>query len=281
MKEETKEQSKELATIEKGLAEPKSFESLGTFDDIVKLAEKLVSMESKLVPFKKAGDVVIVLQAARDFRMPITFALANIHPIGGKASAGVHLLSAQLLKNFITYEVVEDYVEEWQYLGQGSIPISQDEFIKNPDKYHLIGKKTEEENYHPSKLNCIKHKVIDRRTVIKFERQMPQPDGSYKLMTIYGKFSDSEADKANLFNDKPDTWGKYPRAMVYARAFADGSKKIGNDVLLGMKEVSTMCDVFNVPYHTDQNGNATPDLKAAGIIRADDEAVDVDVEIVD
>ena len=267
----------EITVLEKGLQGSKSYESLGTFDDMLVLAQKLVKMESKLVPFKKAGDVVIVLQAARDFKIPITFALANIHPISGKASAGVHLLSAQLLKNGIVYEIVEDYEPIYEYIGEGSIPLTHDEFHKNRSDYHLIGAKTPKDKYHKTKLNVLRMKEIDRRTRIKFERIMPQPDGTYHKMTIYGQFSRLEGIKAGLYEQNPHTWNKYERAMIYARAFGDGSKKIGNDVLLGMKEVSTMCDTFDIPYTTDQDGNAVPDVLEAKIIKAE-EAEEIDVE---
>jgi hypothetical protein len=267
----------ELKVIENEISDSKSYQSLGTFDDMLILAEKLVKMESKLVPFKKAGDVVVVLQAARDFKIPITFALANIHPISGKASAGVHLLSAQLLKNNIVYEIVEDYEPIYEYIGEGGIPISHDEFHKNRDEYYLIGAKTPKDKYHKTKLNVLRKKEIDRRTKIKFERIMPQPDGTHHKMTIYGQFSRNEGIKAGLYEQNPHTWNKYERAMIYARAFGDGSKKIGNDVLLGMNEVSMMCDTFDIPYTTDQDGNAVPNVAKAKIIKADD-AEEIDIE---
>lgn len=258
----------------------KSFENLNTFEDVMELAEKLVSMDSKLVPFKKAGDVVIVLQAARDFKIPITFALANIHPIQGKASAGVHLLSAQILNAGITYKVIEDFAPIYEYSGLGKIPVTHDEFVNNPDKYHLIGVKTPETHYHKEKLNVIRVKEIDRRTVIEFKRWVLQPNGKYELMIVHGRFSRSEARLAGLYESNPKTWGRYERAMIYARAFGDGSKKIGNDVLLGMTEVSMMCDTFNIPYVTDKEGNVIPDLSKAGITKSDD-AEDVNIEIIE
>ena len=57
--------------------------------------------------------------------------------------------------------------------------------------------------------------------------------------------------------------------------------KIGNDVLLGMTEVSMMCDTFNIPYKTDNEGNVVPDLVKAGITNKDTDAVEVEVEIID
>ena len=275
------EENKSLAVNEQSNALTRSFDNLNNFDDVMALAEKLVKMDSKLVPFKKAGDVVIVLQAARDFRIPITFALANIHPIQGKASAGIHLMSAQILKAGITYKVLEDFQPVYKYIGRGSLEVTQDEVLGDRDAYHILGPKATEDMYHAIKINVIRKGILDYRTVIEFTRQMPQPDGSITTMVIYGKFSQSEAKKAGLYERNPDTWCKYERAMVYARAFGDGAKKIGNDVLLGMTEISMMCDTFNIPYKSDNEGNVIPDLVKAGIKKADEDAIDVDVEIIE
>ena len=275
------EENKSLSITEQSNTLTRSFEQLNSFDDIMILADKLVNMDSKLVPFKKAGDVVIVLQAARDFGIPITFALANIHPIQGKASAGIHLMSAQILKAGITYKVIEDFQPVYAYGGQGGLDVTQDEVLTDRDAYHIIGAKATPDQYHKTKINVVRKGIIDYRTVIEFTRQMPQPDGSITTMVISGKFSRSEGVKAGLYESNPNTWMKYERAMVYARAFGDGAKKIGNDVLLGMTEISMMCDTFSIPYKTDNDGNVIPDLVKAGIARKDVEAEEIDVEVMD
>ena len=275
------ETNKSLALSGQNKELTKSFNNINNIDDALALAEKLVSMDSKLVPFKKAGDVVIVLMAARDFKIPITFALANIHPIQGKASAGIHLMSAQILKAGITYKVIEDFSPVYAYVGQGGLTVTQQEILDDRDAYHILGPKATPEQYHDTKTNVIRMGIIDHRTVIKFMRTVPQLDGSYRDMVIYGKFSQKEGMKAGLYESNPNTWVKYERAMVYARAFGDGAKKIGNDVLLGMTEVSMMCDTFNIPYKTDNEGNVVPDLAKAGITKKEADVEDVDVEIVD
>lgn len=260
----------------------KSYEALSTFQEMKEFAEELVAMESKLVPFKKAGDVLIVLQAARDFKIPLSFALANIHPIQGKASAGIHLMAAQILNAGITYKVIEDFQPVYQFKGQGGIMVTQDEYFNNPERFNLIGPKTPTKDYHPDKINVIRtSNIIDYRTVIEFTRQVKQPDGSFKEMVIYGKFSRSDAVKAGLYESKPDTWGRYERPMVYARAFADGSHKIGDDVLLGMTEVSMLCDVYDIPYRTDDQGNIVPNLSKAKIISNNSNTEEAEATIVD
>lgn len=262
------------------LKDERSYENLGGFDSMMELATKLVKMDSKLVPFKQAGDVLIVLQAAKDFKIPITFALANIHPIQGRASAGVHLIAAQLLKAGVTYEVTEDFAPVYEYIAKGGISVTHDEFVNNRDEYHLIGAKTELADYHPTKLNVIRQKVIDHRTVIIFTRWVKQPNGEFVKMKATGRFAVTEAMTAGLIASKPDTWGKFLRAMVYTRAFTDGAHKIGDDILLGMGETSILCDTYDIPYEADADGKITVKTAKGKMVKKT-EAEEVDAEVMD
>lgn len=246
-----------VANTGQNLAEINS-KALSSLDAKLEFAEKLISAKSSLVPYKTAGDVLVVLQAAQDFNIPITAAMNNIYPINGRASVGVHFIQAILLKNGITFKVLKNYAPIYEWKGFGGIDVTQEEVDANPDAYNRIGPKTDKKDYAKDKINVLRTKVIDWETVIEFYRKVKQPDGTFKDMSVIGRFSISDAERAGLIQDKGHTWGKYPKAMLRARAMMDGAKQIADDLILGLSEVSEAGDTFDVDYELTDDGNTKP-----------------------
>ena len=90
-------------------------------------------------------------------------------------------------------------------------------------------------------------------TIIKFNRVLKQPDGSFIPMEIVSKFYKSDIPESLA---KKDNWKNYENVMMYSRCFTNGAKRIGDDVILGLYETSELADANNIPYKVE-DGVAT------------------------
>lgn len=52
-----------------------------------------------------------------------------------------------------------------------------------------------------------------------------------------------------------DVWKKFPKNLMYARAYSNGARRIAGDVLLGIYETSEMADSTSTSYQLDAEGN--------------------------
>jgi len=78
-----------------------------SIDAQLALADQLV--KSGLSPFKKKEDALIAIMYGRELGFSPIVAMQNINSISGKASIGIHLITAMLQKKGIIIEVTEDY----------------------------------------------------------------------------------------------------------------------------------------------------------------------------
>ena len=54
-----------------------------------------------------------------------------------------------------------------------------------------------------------------------------------------------------------DVWKRYPKNMMYSRAYANGARRIAGDVLLGIYETEEMASVTNTPIDMNEEGHIT------------------------
>jgi hypothetical protein len=234
-------------------------------------AQELIEGKSKLVPYKSVGDVIVVLQAAKDFGIPISAAFQNLYAINGRASVGIHFIQARLLNAGVTYKIIKDFEPVYKYRARkvdGGGDFDAYEVANNPDMFKIvgIGAKLFENRVDEDRINVIKLiQPVDRETVIEFTRIKEQADGSHSIMTITETFKWADAVAADLA--KRDVWQKYPKQMMYSRCFTNGAKKIGDDLILGLNEISEMCDLHHVDYDiVVTDGNAKPNFGGSDVI---------------
>jgi hypothetical protein len=232
----TKETSNNLAVT--------SFESFKSMEDMLAFGKKIA--ESRLSPLKTAEDVVAAMLMGKELGMGIMVSINNIYPIEGKASSGIHIIAGQLLKIGIAYEVIYDY----EPIFNIAIKTGEDENRK--PTFLTVRKAPYSETLKEGEIRG--KTIIDYLTSIKFKRKLKQPDGSYIDMEIvsnyyYTDISDSLLTKSN--------WQNYLKLMMYSRCFTNGAKRIGDDVLLGLYEISELADATKTPYTMTEEGTVT------------------------
>jgi hypothetical protein len=242
----------------------KQFSQPKTIEELLEIGEKLV--KSGMCPFKKAEDVMLVLQAAQDSGVPYTTAINNFYPINGRVTAGVHIHEAlaQAHEDAI-YNIEEYYVEVFHYRARGgfNVQLTADEIQKGilEGKYQIINIDTDPSDYEEGKLQLLLSSppympegAVDRRTKIRFRRISKGIDEtiSYYL---------HEAYQAGLIQDRPHTWGKYTAAMLYSRCFTRGSNIYFADIVKGIAETTSVADAVGINYETNDQGHvSTVDL---------------------
>lgn len=224
-----------------------SFEDFKSLDDMLKFGETIC--KSNLSPLKTPQDVVAALLMGRELGMGVMVSINNIYPINGKASSGIHIIAGQLLKAGISYKVLSDYEPVFAIAIKGA-----------PDgegKATYITVKKEPYSYELKDGEIRGKSVIDIVTIIEFSRVLKQPDGSFIPMTIVSKFYKSDIPEDFISGAKAkDNYLKYENVMMYTRCFTNGSKRIADDVILGLYETSELADANNVPYKVE-DGVAT------------------------
>ncbi len=202
--------------------EVNNFTNFSSMDDLLTFATQIA--KSGLSPLKRGEDVMAAILMGKELGLGTMTAVSNIYSVSGKASLGVHVINALLLKAGITYVIVEDYIPVYGYKFKGT-----------PQEEKML---------------------IDRRTTIKFNRLVKRENGSFKEMEIITSYSIKEATDAGCL-DKSDAWKKHPKTMTRNRALAIGGRMIAGDVLLGCYETSELLEVNNIKHTITDEGTVT------------------------
>jgi len=217
-----------------------TFDKFNSMEEMLSFAQQIV--KSELSPIKKPEDVVAAILTGKEIGLGVMASLSNIYCISGKPTAGIHVISALLLKAGVTMEVVRDFEPVFptilEYKEEGSTEVKKTGIIRHV----FLDDKLEEDEKRAKT-------IVDYKTVIRFTRTLKQPDNSYSKMTITSSYSRSEAQAAGFLTK--DNWIKHLKTMVRTRAIAIGSKLIGDDIILGLYETSEMADVANIPYKVE------------------------------
>lgn len=255
-----------LAVATKGLVE------FGSIKEMQDFATELV--KTGLTPIKNAGGVVAAILYGKELGLPPMVSVNHIHPIGGRATLGVHLINSLLQKEGIVIETIRDYEPCVDFVMKG-----------DDDKAVLVDKTTgaiveriegkapanstpvflrqgfvdEEPKNHEVKGK----RITNYRTVLRFTRLLKRPDGTFVETTQTSNFSYGDAVAAELTSNP--VWMKYPRTQCWNRALALGGRMIADDVLLGAMETSEYADVHKIKY----------DVREGKVVFEEAEAVDV------
>ncbi len=214
------------------------FDKFATVDEALSFC-KIVA-DGKLSPLKKAEDVLNAMLFGKELGLGVMTSVNNIYPIEGKATAGVHVINALLLKAGVIYKILEDYTPLYEYKDKSNIVYNTDTL---PASFTL----GTVEGVKAGKADVIRYPdPYDYRTTIEFSRRVKQLDGSYEKMTIKTSFSIKDASTAGLLNKT--NWKNHPKAMLLARCIAKGGRQIAADVLLGLYETSELAEVHNIEY---------------------------------
>lgn len=203
-----------------------TFAALGKMSAIAKIVS-----QSKLSPLKTEADVTIAIITGNQYGFPLMTSIGNIYPISGRPALSTHLHRALILKHKIFFEYIYNFEPVYDYLA------------KKGDKIVVVGRGVAKEKPENTVLGKV---AVDRITKISFERQIKQPDGSYRTMKVVSEFTMVEASNAGLL-DK-DTWINFPARMLDARAFNIGARAIASDILLGIYSISELAEIEGVPY---------------------------------
>lgn len=236
-------ENKELTVNQTNQLTTTSFEDFKSLDDMLAFGEKIC--KSDLSPLKRKEDVVAALLMGKELGMGVMTSINNIYPINGKASSGIHIIAAQLLKAGISYSIIADYEPVFAIAIKGEVDAQ--------GKQQFITVKKEPYSYKLEDGELRGKTVIDMVTIIKFNRVLKQPNGTYIPMEIISKFYKTDIPESLA---KKDNWKNYENVMMYSRCFTNGAKRIGDDVILGLYETSELADANNIPYKVE-DGVAT------------------------
>lgn len=215
-----------------------SFDSFKSLEDMLKFGATIC--KSRLSPLDTPQDVVAALLMGKELGMGVMVSINNIYPINGKASSGIHIIAGQLLKAGISNELLSDNEPVFNIAIEGITDAEGKKTVivvkKEPYSYTL------KEGEHRGKT------IVDRVTIIKFNRLLKQPNGEYIPMETISKFYKSDIPNGYLDGPKAkDNWLNWMPVMMYTRCFTNGAKRIGDDVILGLYETSELADLNNIP----------------------------------
>ena len=212
-----------------------SFDNFKDLNDMLAFGKEICV--SELSPLKTPNDVVAALLMGKELGLGVMTSINNIYPINGKASSGIHIIAAQLLKAGIVSTILSDYEPVFK------IAIKGDKDKEGNDTVMVIRNAPYSEILKEGEIRG--KSIIDYVTVIKFNRIVKQPDGSFLPMEVISKFYYSDIPEGLL---KKDNWKNWLKLMMYSRCFTNGAKRIGDDVLLGLYETGELADSNNIPY---------------------------------
>jgi len=200
-------------------------------------------LKSNLCPLKTESDVILAIITGQQYGFSIPTSIASIYPINGRPTLSVHLQRGLLIKAGIIFEKIYNFEPLYQYVGadvksDGSkVPVIRGSgtIAEKPDNV-VIGNPTG-----------------DFITKYKFYRDVKRPSGGFRELVVESEYRISEAQAAGLFDKTGDTWAKYPKRMLDARAFTIGAKEIGADILQGVYSISELAEVFNFRYTVSEN----------------------------
>jgi hypothetical protein len=199
-------------------------------------------VNSGLTPLKKPEAVVAAVMMGKELGLEPMVSVNNIIPINGKATLGIHLINALLLKAGVVTEVLREYEPCFRFALKGD---NNDPIITKID--FIDGTLRDGESRGKS--------IVDYKTVVRMTRSIKQPDGSWKEMIITKSFSWSDAITAGLH--EKDNWKNYPAILTLKMATVTAARIIAADVLLGMYETGEMADAAGVPYSMTDDGKVT------------------------
>jgi len=226
-----------------------NFSELDTFEKMLEVGKVLIN--SKLVPFKKAEDVVCAIIAGKELGIPLFTALTKIYVISDRPSLSVHIIRGILLSKGIWFNKTRDFEPFFEFVEAENGKVKLEDVTENGKitqkpiviKHGFLDEKPDVE--------FLKRK-IDNITIWEFEREIITPLKKTKEIKIIGKFSYLDAINANLI--VKDNWKFYPRFMCSARAFDAGAFEIADDYLNGINSLEVLADVNGVDIEI-QNDN--------------------------
>ncbi len=194
-------------------------------------------LRSNLCPLKTESDVILAIITGQQYGFSISTSIASIYPINGRPTLSVHLQRGLLIKAGIVFKKIYNYEPIYQFVGAEEKP----DGTKVPK---LVGTGVKSEQ--PDK--TVLGNIVDYITKYEFYRDIRRPSGGFRELIVESEYRISEAQAAGLFDKAGDTWAKYPKRMLDARAFTIGAKEIGADILQGVYSTSELAEVFNLKY---------------------------------
>lgn len=220
-------------------------------------------LKSGLTPLKTGEAIVAAILFGKELGLNAMMSVNNIYPINGKATAGIHLINALLIKAGVVTKIIRDYEPCVAFAmkgedgkatlydengatvtrgGDGKAP----QGVKASPQISRIGFADEA----PRDYEIKGTKIVNFKTVVEMTRKVKQPNNTYTDMTIQASFSWQEAVEAGL--SEKANW-KYPRVMCMNRACAFCGRQIAPDALLGLYETSELADIHNIPYSIQED----------------------------
>jgi hypothetical protein len=225
------------------------YKDFGNMEEMLAYGKQVI--KSGLTKLEKPEDVVVAIITGLAIGINPAIAIQQIYPIEGVGTIGVHIITGLLLKAGITYEVLEDYVPLYKYKDSSNNVFEQDEVLQG--NYQVVSKGTPKnaliEGKHP-----VARVLSDRKTVIRFNRQLRRPDGSFAVLVHTETYNLSETPESIL---KKHNWVNNEKQMVFVACMRRGSRKIADDILNGIMETSEILDTKDINYNMDEIGQVT------------------------
>jgi len=175
---------------------------------------------------------------------PIT-AIENIHIIptknGDISVTGVHIITAQLAKAGVTFDILEDATPLYKYMDANRNVYDVDIVKSNPELFYIAKTDADEKGKIKVALSGV---PATKRTSIKFRRKLFT--GEFNEIII--RYTLQEATDAGLYNGVhsikgidvkgKDNWNENPATMLRNRVLSIGGRIIASDYLKGTYEFS-------------------------------------------
>lgn len=200
-------------------------------------------VKSNLTPHKTPESALAAILQGMEIGLPAMAALNNIHLIQGRATLGVNVYTAILLKNGIIFDILKDCQPIFQYVrrksdGKDYSPVIVYREDELPDVSQLGGDK------------LVKGlKPADYVTEIKFSRIVKGRE-----FTIINKFSYQDAITQGL--TEKDNWVRMLKTMLRTRCLTTGARLIAPDLFMGLYETTEILDTNqkNNSYAVTEDG---------------------------
>ena len=225
---------------------------ISTIDDYLAAGQAIIN--SGMTPMKKAEDVMCAALFGKELGMSFMVSVNNIYAIQGRASVGIHVIQALLLKNGIKYTVTKDFETEYVYKAKGGRIYTEDFYHKNIDKFQIITAETPDTLYDKTKIQVIVS-ADDTVTEVEFERRSKFQDGTPYTQVHKQQYRLSTARSSGYLTK--DNWKNDPANMLRVRCMALGARFIADDVLLGVLETSEVADIYNLNTNITEDGEVT------------------------
>lgn len=183
-----------------------------------------VLIESGVLPnnITEPEQVVGIMKYGNELGLNAMTALNNIHMIQGRPTLGVHIISALLTRNNITYKLVEDFVA-----------VEMNDNIDARTTFRFINHDLLKE--YESKL-----KDYDKMNDATKEAYKPMLDNFRDGIVTDVSYYWSQAVGSGLI--EKSNWQKDPRNMMRVRCLATGARLVKSDALLGFYETVELAE---------------------------------------